>query len=176
MQFTCPGFRLLAAALGGLALTTAASALSITYDMANITWVNDTMSGQPMVETHVTTGQFVYNYNPGDFVNGTGTILSLDSPFHPFFPTYITQVTSTGLTITDPGNTQNQTYDVAMNFALSPSGGTITGGTYDITGSNQFFNGEFLGHITSGTISAVPEPASMGALAIGAFAFRRRRR
>ncbi len=176
MQLIHPGYRLIAIAIGGLSLATSASALSITYNMTGITWVNDTMSGLPMVETHVTTGQFVFNCNAGDFANGSETILSLDSPFHPFSPAFITQVGSTGLTITDPGNTQNLTYDVAMNFSLSPSGGTITGGTYDITGVNAFFQGEFLGHITAGVITPVPEPTTLGALAMGALLLRWRRR
>ena len=170
--------RIALSALGGLGLIGAATADSTTFDLNGITWVNDTLNGFSYGGTHVTNGELVWTYTAGDFVNGTGTLSFLNSPYS-FMPGgAISTVDTTQITVTDQGNTQNLTYDVAINFLpnLTATGATIASGTYDITGSDGYVGGEFIGHITGGTVTPAPEPVSAISLAGGLLALSRRRR
>lgn len=105
-------------------------------------------------------GHFKWTYTPGDFSNGTGTLLDLTLPisYYPLADATIS-IGSTGIIGTNPGNFHNLTYDWAIVFSQALTGPNQStsvnpaSSTFDFTGIYGTFNGEWIGSITGGTIS-----------------------
>ena len=155
---------------------------SINFSVKNLKFTVTAFDGNPPLfsESAFGSADFQWNYTAGDFANGTGTLTSLDLPYTTFYPWQkgIYSVDSTGITGTNPGNYQNLTYDFAINFTgLTPNGCGISSGSFNFTGYDGFFNGEYSGTVSGGTVApAVPEPLSMICIGIGSVILLSRRR
>ena len=165
-----------------LVIVPSARAASITYVLKDLRFdvpggengiVNPISILEPGVDGH-----FVWTYPAGDFQGGVGTLLDLTLPFTTFpLSSAITSVDLTGITGAQPGNTHNLTYDFTIRFlpALSGPAQTVginpTASNFDFTGNWFYapglsFSGEWIGNITSGTVSPVPEPSTAWLLGI----------
>ena len=112
----------------------------------------------------ITTGDglITWTYTPGDFANGTGHYIYVNLPPYTVPPYYATTYDVTTTQITGQlanANVDTYWYDWMITFApaLATPNSTahITGGSYDLTGSNPDFGfyGNFLGQIVGGTVS-----------------------
>lgn len=105
-------------------------------------------------------GHLKWTYTPGDFSNGTGTLLDLTLPITYYLLSDATiSIGNTGITGTNPGNFHNLTYDWAIVFSQALTGPNQStsvnpaSSTFDFTGIYGTFNGEWIGSIIGGTIS-----------------------
>lgn len=102
-----------------------------------------------------------WTYTPGNFAAGSGHLVSITQPFNWAYPQPYSQtiIDSNGIQITQTGNYDNLTYDLAINFntQLSSPGTTSTlTGSYDFYPVyNHFINYEAIGTLT-GTLAPMP--------------------
>lgn len=155
------------ATTGKLCTTYALSGVTLTADPAASAGILIPVSG-------MMTGQFNWEYTPGDFTNGSGAFTSLDVPwtYHGFTDLTL-QIDNVSLNGTLPGNFHSDGVDftIALSPGLSsPNQGApinFSGSTFDIWGGGR----EYVGNVTSGSIvvAAVPLPAAAWLFGSGLF-------
>jgi len=135
------------------------SALTVAFLLSNITYSNT--SGLYGISTG--NGLIEWTYTAGDFQNGTGQYVFVNLPPYTvppsaaYGPVYTADASMVTGTITQ--NVDTYWYDFTINYspALSNPNSTasITGGNYDLYGSNPNigFSGNFLGQVIGGTVT-----------------------
>jgi len=137
----------------GLAPAASAQTTTVTYVLDNV-WLLPNVT-HPNAAAQLMTGSFDWTYTPGDFENGTGTLLSANIPWWGSgISTLNANIDVDTIELTFPGNVHGLGFDLTLRFleAFTPSQAS----TVDVTRSN--FDIEVgishKGHAISG--SAIP--------------------
>ena len=158
-------------------VATNAGNLCTSYALSGVVLTADTVNGGApfgIPPTRVMSGQFDWEYTPGDFANGNGTFTSLVLPWtYHGIGSLILAIDSRSLNGTLPGNFHSDGAD--FTIAMSPgllgptqgSGINYATSTFDIWGGGN----EYVGHVTGGSIvvATVPVPAAAWLFGPGLF-------
>ena len=150
--------------------------LCASYSLSGVTLTAKSVNGSPAFGTPpsaIMSGQFAWEYTPGDFANGNGTFTSLVVPWTSHgMGSLILSIDTVSLNGTLPGNIHGDGVDfmIAMSPGLSSptqgSGINYPSSVFDIWGSN---GSEYVGNVTSGSVvvSTVPLPSALWLFSAG---------
>jgi hypothetical protein len=148
-------------ALAATCVPTTPGMLCTSYALSGVTLTADTVNGNVGYASGLLSGQFDWQYAPGDFANGSGTFTSLVVPWtYHGIGSLTLSIDSSSLNATLPGNLHSDGVDFVV--ALSPGLSSPTQGSgidfaasiFDIWGGGN----EYVGHVTSGSIVVAPDP------------------